>query len=114
MPEDPNSADEWPPEADRLRGILWRVERHLLAGDYVHASVALDDARGLGEQELRAGLRHLAAAGYRAEQGELDRARRQLERARRRLAPLLPEAHEVEIAPLFEALESAHRELAQP
>src|SRR5437868_11744242 len=104
MAEDPNSADEWPPAAARLQGILWRVERHLLAGDYVHAAVALDDARGLGEQELLAGLRHLAAAGHRAQQGEFDRARRQLERARRRLAPLRPEAAGVEIAPLFEAL----------
>src|SRR5438067_3812636 len=114
MAEDPNSGDEWPPAAARLQGILWRVERHLLAGDYVHAAVALDDARGLGEQGLVAGLRHLAAAGYRADKGDLDRARRQLGHARRRLAPFLPEAHEVEIAPLFEALESAHRELAQP
>jgi hypothetical protein len=114
MSGDPTFEEEWPPAEARLRGILWRVERHLLAGDYVHAAVALDDARGLGEQELLAGLRHLAAAGYRAQQGEFDRARRQLERARRRLERFRPEACEVEIDPLFEALESAHRELAQP
>src|SRR4051794_127455 len=106
MPEDPNSGEEWPPPGARLQGILWRVERHLLAGDYVHAAVALDDARGLGEPQLVGGLRHLAAAGHKAQEGDLTRARRQLEHARRRLAPYAPEALEVEIAPLFEALES--------
>src|SRR3954452_2647178 len=92
MVEDPNPEGERPPQAVRLQGILWRVERHLLAGNYVHASVALDDARGLGDPGLLAGLRHLAAAGPPAQEGGLARAQAQLERARRGLAPFLPEA----------------------
>ena len=33
------------------------------------------------------GLHHLAAAGFKAQCGQLERARRQLEHARRRLSP---------------------------
>ena len=83
------------------------------AAEYGQASRALDEAAGLGEDELVAGLRHLAAAGWRARNGEPERARRQLAHARRRLAPFLPEAREVEVARLLEAVvESADGELA--
>jgi hypothetical protein len=112
MHED-SSSDDWPPPQARLQGILWRVEGHLLRAEYAQASAALDEASGLGEHELVAGMRHLAAAGWRVQNGEPERARRQLVRARRRLAPFLPEYREVEVARLLDAIvESADGELA--
>ena len=104
--------DEWPPPQARLQGILWRAEGHLLRGEYGQAARTLREAAGLGDAELVAGLRHLAAAGWRAENGQPDRAKRQLEHARTRLARFLPEAHGVEVAAVVEALESAHGKLA--
>jgi hypothetical protein len=105
--------EEWPPPEARLQGTLWRAEGHLFRGEYGQASRALDEADGLGADELVAGLRHLAAAGWRVQSGEPARARRQLAHARRRLAPFLPEAREVEVASLIEAVvESAGGELA--
>jgi hypothetical protein len=113
MQDDSNTEEEWPPPDARLQGILWRAEGHLLRGEYGQASRALDEAKGLGADELVAGLRHLAAAGRRAEDGERERARRQLAHARRRLAPFLPESREVELAHLLDAIvESARGELA--
>jgi hypothetical protein len=107
------STEHWPPPEGRLQGILWRAEGHLFRGEYGQASRALDEAAGLGEDELVAGLRHLAAAGWRAQNGEPERARRQLAHARRRLAPFLPESREVEVARLVHTIvESAHGELA--
>jgi hypothetical protein len=112
MDED-SSTEDGPPRQARLQGILWRAEGHLLRSEYGQASCALDEAAGLGEDELVAGLRHLAAAGWRVQNGEPERARRQLAHARRRLAPFLPEAREVEVALLLDAtVESAHGELA--
>jgi hypothetical protein len=94
---------DWPPPEARLTAILWRVEGHLERGEFVAAASAVDEGRGLGEDELLAGLRHLAAAGYRSQIGEPDRARRQLEHARRRLAPFLPEYRGVDLAALVES-----------
>jgi hypothetical protein len=85
MPGDSN--EEWPPPEARLRSILWRAEGHLERSEFVAASRTLAEGFGLGDDELLHGLHHLAAAGYRAQTGDLDRARRQLEHARRRLAP---------------------------
>jgi hypothetical protein len=112
MAEEPNSEEEWPPPQARLQGILWRAEGHLLRGEYGQAAAALRETAGLGADELVAGLRHAAAAGWRAQEGQTERARRQLERARGRLAPFLPESHGVEVAAVLDALESAHGELA--
>jgi hypothetical protein len=89
------------------------VEGHLLRGEYGQAARALADASGLGEDELVAGLRHLAAAGWRLQNGEPERARRQLAHARRRLASSLPQAREIEVARLLQAVvESSGGELA--
>ena len=85
MTDDTN--EEWPPPAARLRSIVWRAEGHLERSEFVAASRSLAEGFALGDDELLHGLHHLAAAGHRAQSGELDRARRQLERARRRLAP---------------------------
>ena len=52
--------------------------------------------------KLVRGLLHLVAAGYRSEDGDRERAARQLEHARRRLAPYLPEHEEVDLAALIE------------
>ena len=104
--------ENWPPPEARLQGILWRAEGHLLRREYTQAADALAQAAGLGDEELVAGLRHLAASGWRLQNGEPDRARRQLERARERLEPFIPEAHGVDVAAVLEALESANGELA--
>src|SRR5262245_44057159 len=114
MGDDSTTEDaEWPPPEARLQGVLWRAEGHLFRAEYAQASRALDEAAGLGEDELVAGLRHLAAAGWRLQNGEPERAHRQLAHARRRLAPFLPETREVEVAALLDAVvESSGGELA--
>jgi hypothetical protein len=113
MHDDSSTEEEWPPSDARLQSILWRVEGHLFRAEYGQASSALDEAAGLGEDELVAGLRHLAAAGWRFRNGEPERARRQLAHARRRLAPFLPEARGVDVASLLDAVvESVCGELA--
>jgi hypothetical protein len=114
MGDDSTTEDQdWPPSEARLQSILWRTEGHLSRGEYGQASRTLDEADGLGEDELVAGLRHLTAAGWRVQNGEPERARRQLAHARRRLAPFLPETRQVEVAALLDAVvESAGGELA--
>src|SRR5262245_60377221 len=98
MVEDPN--DEWPPPDARRRAAIWRAEGHLERQEYAAAADAL---AGLYDEEAR-GLHHLAAAGFRVQCGDLERARRQLASARRRLGE----------HPLVCLVESAHRELAEP
>jgi hypothetical protein len=106
--------EEWPPREARVQAALWDAERSLERREYLAASSRLADAFGLAgdQEELVRGLHHLAAAGYRAQIGEPLRARRQLERARRRLAAF-PDA-----TPLVELVgrdvESAGGELAEP
>jgi len=95
---------EWPPSEARLTSALWRAERHFERREFFAAARALDQARGLDEDAFVAALRHLAAAGYRAQTGEPERAHRQLEHARGRLAPFLPEYREIELEPLLEAV----------
>ena len=104
MPVVAGEDEEWPPRAARLTSALWRAEAHFERREFFAASRALDGARGLGEDELVAALRHLAAAGYRAQTGEPARARRQLEHARRRLGPFLPAYREVELQSLLDAV----------
>ena len=106
--------EEWPPREARVQATLWEAERSLERREYVAATSRLADVFGLAgdREELVRGLHHLGAAGYRARIGDPHRARRQLERARCRLAPF-PEA-----APLIELvardIESAGGELAEP
>jgi hypothetical protein len=106
--------DEWPPRENRVRAALWDAERSIERREYLAATSRLASVLGLANEreELVRGLHHLGAAGYRAQTGEPLRARRQLERARRRLAPF-PDA-----APLIELvardIESAGGELAEP
>ena len=77
---------EWPPPAARVRSAVWRAEGHIERGEYAHAAQALEQVFGLGgDQVLVRGLYHLAAAGWRQQHGETERARRQLSRARSRL-----------------------------
>ena len=106
--------DEWPPREARVQAALWEAERSLERHEYVAATSRLADVFGLAgdREELVRGLHHLGAAGYRARTGDPDRARRQLERARRRLAPF------PDVAPLVDLvardIESAGGELAEP
>jgi hypothetical protein len=99
--------DDWPPPNARYRSALWRAEGHLERAEWAHAAATLDDVLGLGEDELVRGLRHLAAAGYRARDGDRERARKQLEHARRRLGPYLPEQEEVDLQNLIEVVRRA-------
>lgn len=103
--------EEWPPPEARLTSALWRAEGHIERHEYFAAARALDGARGLGEDEFVAALRHLAAAGYREQTGEPVRARRQLAHAERRLAPFIPTFRDVDVEPLLssvgEVLESS-------
>lgn len=103
---------DWPPPAARYRSALWRAEGHIERGEYgqaAHALASVFELAGEDERDLVRGLHHLAAAGYRARDGETERALRQLEHARRRLAPFLPEHEEVDLAGLIELVEAAVR-----
>ncbi len=69
-----------------MQSAVWRAEAHIEQAEYAQAARALDEVLGLGgDQALLRGLHHLAAAGWREQHGETERARRQLEHARRRL-----------------------------
>lgn len=99
-----DQADDWPPPRARVRSALYRVEGHLGRGEWLAAARALSEALqyASGEQrELVLGLRHLAAAGYRTGHGDLARARRQLARAQRRLAPFVGEDVGIDVASLL-------------
>ena len=104
MPEDPNTEEEWPPREARRQGAVWAAEGHLERREYVAAAGIL---KGFFDDYAR-GLHHLAAAGFKAQCGQLERARRQLAYARRRLGehPLLGD--------LERFVESRGGELAEP
>jgi len=97
-----------------VQAALWEGERLLERRAYLAAADALAGVFGIaGErEELVKGLHHLAAAGYRAQIGEADRAGRQLGRARRRLAAF-PDAAPL-VALVERDIESADGELAPP
>ena len=62
---------EWPPPAARVQSAIWRAEGHIERGEYAKAAHALEEVRGLGgDEELVRGLHHLAAAGWRHQQGD--------------------------------------------
>lgn len=107
MEEESEALDVWPPPDAQVRSALWRAEGHLERREYVQAARTLDDALPYASDPgpLR-GLRHLSAAGYRAREGDGIRARRQLDHARRRLAPYLPVYEEVELDSLIELVAS--------
>ena len=97
-----------------MQAALWEGERLLERRAYLAAADALAGVFGIaGEREEHVkGLHHLAAAGYRAQIGQADRARRQLERGRRRLAAF-PESAPL-VALVERDIESAGGELAPP
>jgi hypothetical protein len=95
------------PEA-RVRAALWEAEGHFERREYFAAASALERVFGVARDESRElvrGLYHLAAAGYKAQSSEPDRARRQLAHAKRRLEGFLPEAEEIPIARLVTLVE---------
>ena len=94
--------DEWPPPEARYRSALWRAEGQLERGEWSRAIDTLDDVLGLGDDKLVRGMRHLAAAGYRLWDGDRERARKQLDHARHRLASYLPEHEDVDLAALID------------
>jgi hypothetical protein len=104
VPDRDHDHDDWRPPGARLRAALWQAETHFHRREFAAAARALEATRGLGADELVAALRHLAAAGYQAREGHLERAHRPLARARQRVAPFLPEAYEVELQPLLDAV----------
>ncbi len=80
--------------------IGWRGEAHLDRGEFFAAATALAEAFelvGPGEDEMFRGLHHLAAAGYRHQTGEPERAARQLAYARRRLSSFPEHADRVRV-----------------
>jgi hypothetical protein len=106
--------DEWPPRENRVRAGLWEAEGCLERREYFAATQALARIFGLAgaDEERVRGLHHLAAAGYKAQTGDLRSAHRQLDHARRRLAGF------ADTAPLIGLVEedigSTGGELAQP
>ena len=92
--------EEWPPPEARVRSALWRAEGHLERREYFAAFRALTDAlpaASTAERPLLLGLRHLSTAGYRMQEGDRLRARRQLAHARRRLSAFPDTAALVEL-----------------
>jgi uncharacterized protein len=94
------------------------------AGEFFAAHEELEDAWRAaepGERDFLQGLVHVAVAWYQAGRGRRIGCERQLEKARRRLAPYAPSHRGVEIASLLVQLEVAAKtveagslELAQP
>ena len=73
-----------------MRAALWQAEGHLERREYFAAFQALTDAlpaASTAQRPLLLGLRHLSTAGYRMQEDDRVRARRQLAHARRRLSP---------------------------
>lgn len=100
--------EEWPPREARVRAAIWQGEGHLLRGEWVHGARTLAGAVGSAEHpDVVRGLRLLCAAGYQARDGDLARARAQVARARRRLAPYLPAYEEVDLEAVIAAVEAA-------
>ena len=95
---------DWPTPEARFQGALFFGEAHLRRREYLkafhHFGRAAQAAEGQ-DRELARGLMHLAAAGQLGRAGEVEREARQLEHARRRLAPFLPEARRLDIAGLL-------------
>jgi len=102
--------DDWRPPDARVRAALWEAERWLRVGSYAAAGAALEgvsaDATDDAAEVLR-GLRLLAAAGYRHQEGDDERARRLLDRARSRLTAHLPVYEEVDLADLLDLVDAA-------
>jgi hypothetical protein len=115
-PGGPDDVSEWPPPAARFQAILWRAERELERREFVAAARTLCEGFDLDEEGLLHALHHLAAAGYKAQSGDVTRARRQLAHARQRLEPFLPARGDVDLVGLLSkvsaAVESPGGELA--
>ncbi len=88
-----------------MRAALWEAEGHFERREYFAAARALERVFDVGGELVRA-LHHLAAAGYKGQVDEPERARRQLAHARRRLDPFLPESEDVDLAALIAAVEA--------
>jgi hypothetical protein len=103
--------DDWPPREARVRAALWEAERRLRDREWAQADRALADVVALAtEPEAVRGMRCLAAAGYKAREGETERARAHLARARDRLGPFLPAYEDVDLAGLLEQVGEAVEE----
>jgi hypothetical protein len=102
-----DDVEDWRPPEARLRASIWEAERRLREREWAHALSAcgwtLEVAEG-DAREVALGLRHLAVAGLRQRDGDVERAARQLAHARRRLEPFLPDFEGVELAELLEAV----------
>ena len=92
--------------ADPLEGGLELIR----AGEFFAAHEELEDvwrAAKPGERDFLQGLVHVAVAWYQAGRGNRVGCERQLEKARRRLAPYTPAHRSVDIAALLVQLEAA-------
>ena len=82
---------DWPPPAARVKAAVWRAESHIERAEYAQAARALEEVFGLGDDDdLLRGLHHLAAAGWKHQEGKTESARRQLDHALRRLGRRRP------------------------
>jgi hypothetical protein len=96
--------DEWPPPDASYRSALWRAEGQLERGQWIRAAATLEEVLGLGDDGFLRGMLHLAAAGNRVSDGDHERARKQMEHARRRLGPYLPEYEQIDLEALIEVV----------
>lgn len=102
------TGEEWPPAEQRFKGSLGRGRRHLELREFFVAYDAFRRAASAvdGDRyELARGLAHLAAAGYRGLNDDERGCARQLEHARRRLAPFRPGAEGLDLDALIRVVE---------
>jgi hypothetical protein len=97
--------EDWRPPEVRVRAALWEAEGQLERREYFAAARTLERVFDDGGELVR-GLHHLAAAGYKSQTGVPERARRQLEHARRRLTPFLRGRHDVDVRGLLASVEA--------
>ena len=90
----------------------WLAEglEHARAGRYFEAHESLEDAWRAAPSEERdffQGLVHVVVAWYQDGRGNLVGCTRQLEKARRRLAPFAPQHRAVDVADVLAQVEAA-------
>jgi hypothetical protein len=95
-------------ETDLFQGALFVGESRVRRREWFHAGRAFARAAALApsdaDRELARGLVHLAAAGFKRLAGDDAGAARQRAHACRRLAPFRPEARQLDLERLIDAV----------
>src|SRR5207244_11596960 len=107
---------EWASQAPALADPLERGLELIRAGEFFAAHEELEDAWRAAEpaeRDFLQGLVHVAVAWYQAGRGKRVGCERQLEKARRRLAPFAPEHRGVDVDSVLAQVELASATVAR-